>query len=237
MLKKIAALTIIALSGILLQSPAEASHSWNGYHWARTNNPFPISLGDNVSGSWDSELRVASSNWSVSTVLDTHVVQGWSNRSCKPIVGRVEVCNAKYGRNGWLGVATVWISGDHIIQGTVKLNDSYQMSSAEKQLVVCQEIGHTLGLDHQDEVFDNANLNTCMDYTSSPESNQHPNQHDYDELEFIYNHVDSTNTAFASTTSSSSGALDVGWGIKASDHLYIKDLGHGNKAYTFVVSV
>ena len=35
-----------------------------------------------------------------------------------------------------------------------------------RNLVMCQEVGHTLGLDHQDEIFDNVNLGTCMDYTN-----------------------------------------------------------------------
>ena len=30
-----------------------------------------------------------------------------------------------------------------------------------------------------------------MDYTNSPGSNQHPNQHDYDMLDAIYGHLDS----------------------------------------------
>ncbi|MBI1895150.1 MAG: hypothetical protein HYS04_01245, partial [Acidobacteria bacterium] len=47
---------------------------------------------------------------------------------------------------------------------------------------------------HQDEDFNNPNLGTCMDYTSNPSSNQHPNQHDYDQLELIYAHLDSTTT-------------------------------------------
>ncbi len=50
---------------------------------------------------------------------------------------------------------------------------------------MCQEVGHTLGLDHQDEVFDNPNLETCMDYTNDPSTNQHPNAHDYDQLATI----------------------------------------------------
>lgn len=25
-----------------------ASHSWNGYHWARTSNPFTLKLGNNL---------------------------------------------------------------------------------------------------------------------------------------------------------------------------------------------
>jgi hypothetical protein len=43
-----------------------------------------------------------------------------------------------------------------------------------RQMVNCQEIRHTFGLEHQDEDFYNANLNTCMDYTTDPRSNQHP---------------------------------------------------------------
>lgn len=35
-------------------------------------------------------------------------------------------------------------------------------------LVTCQEVGHTFGLDHRDENFDNGNLGTCMDYTNDP---------------------------------------------------------------------
>jgi hypothetical protein len=57
-------------------------------------------------------------------------------------------------------------------------------------MVTCQEIGHTFGLDHQDENFNNANLGTCMDYTMNPGSNQQPNQHDYDDLKKIYAHTD-----------------------------------------------
>src|SRR5215471_12815607 len=56
---------------------------------------------------------------------------------------------------------------------------------------------HTLGLDHQDTNFDNKNLGTCMDYTSNPygpPDNEHPDQHDYDELVTIYSHLDSTTT-------------------------------------------
>jgi hypothetical protein len=105
------------------------------------------------------------------------------------------VCNWKYGNNGWLGLAQIWISGGHITQGVSKNNDTYfdappYNASEWRQFVTCQEIGHTFGLDHQDENFNNPNLNTCMDYTSDPESNQHPNQHDYQQLESIYAHLD-----------------------------------------------
>ena len=78
-------------------------------------------------------------------------------------------------------------------------------------MVVCQEVGHTFGLDHQDENFSNPNLGTCMDYTSNPVSNQHPNDHDYAMLASIYSHADSTTTAGQATASGRSGtAQDEG---------------------------
>lgn len=120
-------------------------------------------------------------------------------RRCKPSSGRIEVCNDKYGKNGWLGIAQIWISGDHIMQGIVKVNDTYFSTSkyntdAWKNLVMCQEVGHTVGLGHVDEDMNNTPLGTCMDYSSDPNPNQHPNNHDYEMLESIYGHLDGSNT-------------------------------------------
>lgn len=175
----------------------QATHSWGGYHWARTANPFTLKLGNNTSGTWTGLLSTASSDWSQSTVLDTTIVPGGTKpKSCRPTNGRVEVCNANYSNTGWLGLAQIWISGGtHITQGVVKNNDYYFGSStyqynnlAEMQHVICQEIGHTLGLDHQST--DGSSLNTCMDYyhntSGSDTKSTHPNAGDYDELRCIY---------------------------------------------------
>ena len=182
---------------------ADANHSWGGYHWARTSNPFTLKIGDNVTSAWDSHLDTAIDDWSQSAVLDLTKVAGQTNpKNCKAILGRVEVCNSKYGNNGWLGIASIWISGGHITQGSAKMNDTYFNTTtyntpAWRRLVMCQEIAHAFGLDHQDENFNNGNLGTCMDYTADPDgppSNEHPNSHDYQQLVTIYTHVDGTTT-------------------------------------------
>jgi len=98
------------------------------------------------------------------------------------------------------------VSGSHITAGTAKMNDSYFNTStysaaAWRRLVMCQEIAHDFGLDHQDENFNNGNLGTCMDYTNSPlgpPSNEHPNAHDFDQLETIYNHLHSSQSTVGS---------------------------------------
>ena len=239
---------------MLCGAAAFANHSWNGYHWARQSNPFTVSLGDNVSPTWDPYLNTTASDWSQSAVLDTVIAIGGSSRkNCRPTSGRVEVCDATYGNNGWLGVAQIWVSGSHITQGTVKLNDTYFETAkyntpAWRNLVSCQEVGHTLGLDHQDENFSNPNLGTCMDYTNDPSTNQHPNKHDYDELSIIYSHLDSTTTIGSSTAASAHppamNSIDLmnrgQWGrlVRSSasgrHEVYELDFGGGNKVFTFV---
>ncbi len=234
-----------------------ASHSWGNYHWARTANPFLLKLGDNVSSAWDSYLAQSQADWTVSSVLDLSIVEGAGGRTCKPSSGRVEVCNRKYGSNGWLGIAQIWISGDHILQAVAKMNDTYferttYNTPAWRRLVMCQEIAHTFGLDHQDEEFGNTNLGSCMDYTGDPDgppSNEHPNSHDYEQLEAIYlGHTDSfssvSQTVTFSPQSGQGGAPFDGsdnpsdWGRKVKDNgnvgLYVRDLGAGKKLFTHV---
>ena len=237
-----------------------ANHSWGKYHWARSSNPFTLKTGDNVGSAWDSFLTTTVSDWTASSVLNLSKVSGQGGSSCAPTLGRVEVCNAAYGSNGWLGIASIWTAGgrnrSHIVQGTVKVNDTYfntaqYNTSAWRNLVMCQEVGHTLGLDHQDENFNNSNLGTCMDYTNSPGTNQHPNQHDYDQLVSIYSHLDSTTTVGAGVTTSTMPPamknIDFSsratWGkmVWKSDNghvaLYVQDFGSGYKVITRVIWV
>jgi hypothetical protein len=208
-----------------------------------------VVLLDGVSSAWDASLAGASSDWSKSTVLDTVVAASSANpKTCKPTAGKVQVCSAAYGNRGWLGVAQIWASGDHITQGTVKLNDSYfgtgssYNTPAWRNLVTCQEIGHTFGLDHQDENFTNPNLGTCMDYTNDPSTNQHPNKHDYDELVTIYSHLDSTTTVATATAVTGPGSHGArGWGqaMRTTDHgrptMYVRELSGGRRIFTFVI--
>jgi hypothetical protein len=219
MKKLFVAVAVAGVAAAATASAAFANHSWGGYHWARTANPFTLKVGDNLTTTeWKNRLSQSSGDWSKSTVLDLNVVAGQSKGRCRPTTGRDEVCNASYGTNGWLGVATIWLSGGtHIVQGTVKVNDSYlgpgatyaYNNTAEREHVMCQEVGHTFGLDHQDE--SGKSLNTCMDYyhntSSSDTKSTAPNQHDYDELGIIYTHLDSTTTVGSTSRLVPTGAV------------------------------
>ena len=253
-------------------SEASADHTWNDYHWGHTGSSFALQLDDNLSTSWKPYLKDASSltnttydpnvtsthDWNDSTVLDTIIKPSTNTKRCRPTSGRVEVCNASYGKNGWVGLASVWVSGGHIVQGTAKMNDSYYMDKYTKQQVMCQEVGHTFGLGHQD-VSRNSTFDSCMTYDDpTATTDQWPDAHDYQLLEKIYNtdpnsggHADSSNT-FGSTGAASklppaareidpSDPAQRGNRVHRSPNgrveLYERDFGRGHKVITRVVRV
>lgn len=209
-------LLTIATTGLVLLGvgavPASATHSWGGYHWARTANPFTLKVGDNVSAAWDGPLATAASDWSASTVMDLTTVAGTSTKQCAMRLGTVQVCNNTYGNNGWLGLASINLTGGtHITQGTAKMNDTYFNKAAygnlnERRHVMCQEVGHTFGLGHTST--DGSSQDTCMDYFSNTGANAtstlstHPNAHDYEQLVGIYSHLDATSTLAAPVAAS-----------------------------------
>lgn len=207
----------VALSAALIATPAFANHSWNGYHWATTNQKATLKVNAALTSAWSSYLDTAITDWNVSSNLAlTRANVSVSRKQCSPIAGQMLVCNDLYGQRGWLGIASIWLDANgHINKGTTKLNDTYYAlarynTPAWRRMVMCQEVGHNFGLAHQDENFTNVNLGTCMDYTNDPTgtagtngtlSNEHPNAHDYEELAIIYNHTDgyASGTAFAAT--------------------------------------
>ncbi|MBI2984504.1 MAG: hypothetical protein HYY50_02670 [Candidatus Kerfeldbacteria bacterium] len=248
------AISLAALAVFAFATAASANHSWGPpYHWARTSNPFTLKVGDNVSSSWDFYLDTAIADWSQSSVLDmTKVAGGTRPKTCRPTAGRVESCSARYGNTGWLGIAQIWITGgEHITQGVVKVNDyyfsqPYYNTAGWRSLVMCQEPGHTLGLGHQDENFNNDPIqpHTCMDYFI-PEANEivHPNQHDYEQLEDIYSHLDTTTTISQAATSPrswQSAQAPREWGREihrspdGQASVFVRDLGLGRRIVTHV---
>ena len=197
---------------VVFAGALSASHSWGGYHWARTTPQFTLKLGNNMtSADWQSHLAQSSSDWnSGNSAVLTAIVAGQSaNKRCAMVAGTTQVCNGTYGNNGWLGLASINITGGtHITQGSAKMNDTYFNTSKynnpnERLHVVCQEVAHTFGLDHQST--DGSSLNTCMDYFSNTGENAGstlsttPNAHDFAQLGIIYEHLDNTTTVAGQT--------------------------------------
>jgi hypothetical protein len=215
-MKSLFRVALISGAALTALTPALATHSWGGYHWAGDGSNLTLMVNKAITSQWTTSVGGAISDWNSSNELTLNQQNSSTNtKKCSAIAGQILVCNAAYGQRGWLGVASIWLTNGHISQATTKLNDSYfnqafYNTPAWRALVACQEIGHDFGLDHQDETFNNYNLGTCMDYTNAPDggvvggfnygpSNRHPNAHDYEELNIIYDHDDGFTTATAST--------------------------------------
>ena len=101
-----AALLVAAVPGLVRPpQPAEASHAWDSYHWSIQGTPLKLSVGDNVANAWDGYLNEAVGDWNNTGIVQLTKVAGRTTaRQCRPTSGRVEVCNAAYGVNGWLGI-------------------------------------------------------------------------------------------------------------------------------------
>jgi hypothetical protein len=204
-----------------IENETYESHSWAGYHWARTSDNFQLRTINSLTPDWSGYLNTAAGDWNSSGRLDFALEAGDTSRKtrrrCSGDAGTIRVCNLAYGQTGWLGIAGINAdSNGHITSGYTKLNDTYfamaYYDNADwRQSVTCQEIGHNVGLDHQDEDFNNVSLKSCMDYQDPPWPS--PNNHDYDMLDTIYTHLDSYDSY--DTGSSGGGGGGGGSGCNA----------------------
>jgi hypothetical protein len=258
-------LTGFTLATLVFSSASMADHSWGKYKWKPASALDGLVLGDNVDNDneenpiWGVHLEHAIDDWNgvnlgliTYGIINASVETGTtSGVDCAIDSDNVQVCNADYGNTGWLGIAQIQTSrGTTIVAGLAKLNDYYFDSapyntSEWRQMVMCQEIAHTFGLDHQDETFSNANLGTCMDYTNNPlgpPSNVHPNQHDFDQLEAIYGGGDGggggCNPKSPKCNSATAAGGHAEFGQLVSGHggieVFEKNLGNGRKLVTQV---
>lgn len=164
---------------LLVSAPALATHSWNNYHW-----------------SGDVRTPTVTGNTSLADI--SHVVSEWAGQESRiqPSYsssgnGDITVV-AKRGNPNWIGMAQIKIDSDgHILEGKVTLNSFYAnytnppYSNADIwKHVLCQEIGHILGLTH---TIDDG---SCMKSGAELGEYTHPGGHDDTELNDIYTHGD-----------------------------------------------
>ncbi|MDH5761755.1 MAG: hypothetical protein OEZ51_02125 [Nitrospinota bacterium] len=185
--------TLAALLLLLNVSGAYADHQWGDYHWEKNGTPvLTLNIGNNHTGDWPNLLSYVGSNWNAygGSYLDFNVVAGGT--------GDIESYNANYGDTGWLGLASIWVTrgkNKHITRGESKVNEYYITlpgydgfnEEVEFKHVLCQEIGHTFGLDHNREGSTGGTPdNTCMNDQTRPLGYPDPNSHDTELLNIMY---------------------------------------------------
>src|SRR5687767_6434720 len=123
MKKSIFRVALVTGAALAALTPAIASHSWGGYHWAGNGQNLTLRVNTATTGVWETSVAEAISDWNQSTELTLNRASSTANtKKCNPIAGQILVCNAAYGNRGWLGIASIWLSNGHISQGTTKLN-------------------------------------------------------------------------------------------------------------------
>ncbi|MCH8992023.1 MAG: hypothetical protein IIA44_09795 [Acidobacteria bacterium] len=178
MISRLRVVAAVSTALVLLASPALATHSWNGYHWSSDN------LTPTVTGETSlAEVSDVVDDWVnlETNIQPTHTGSG---------SGDIKVV-AKRGNPNWIGLAQIKIDSDgHIVEGKITLNSAYANYDNDNgtdniwKHVLCQEVGHILGLQH-------SSADTCMNdafetlgmYTT-------PGGHDAQQLVDIYSHLD-----------------------------------------------
>ena len=202
-------MTMLAAAAATMLTGAAAvagtGHQWGNYYWGTLGQSPTLTLrhkfSDATKAKWMPLYLTGSENsfdeWnsdpqSPLILNDLGEDNTKDNMTCDPRAGEILVCSGEYGNNtGWVGIAQIWPSGNNITRANAKMNDSFYEydpfynNAGQREFVMCHEVGHTFGLGHLDEGFNNTNLGSCMDYTSNvfgPPDNSDPGQVDWDVL-------------------------------------------------------
>lgn len=194
--------------GAKLPPVSPSSHQWQGYHWSRpSDGERKVIMRDSTTDGWDGYLGDAIRDWGDSSRFRFTRQQAATSSderfacSMPSNYGRVRVCNhADYNLSGFTGLASIRVNSEgHIQRGRVRVKNS--AATGDRRALLCQEVGHTIGLDHR------SSTSSCMHQNSSAASAD-PDSHDYDELRNItHSH------GGESETGGPNSDLDLGGGL------------------------
>lgn len=202
--KRAQVLAVLALfAGTLaINAPANAYHSWVNFHWPRSANPATLTYrtsfqsGSALNTTWGTLTTKVIGEWGGVTQYKAGTFDVF-NFTKVASGGQILVESGNYGANGWFGLATVNVNvlNGHISSGNVKVNDYYFSSAygndTARDHVLCQEVGHVLGLDHNTLplLFGRSCMND-NNATLNDAAYRTPNAHDAEQLNLSYTHKD-----------------------------------------------
>jgi hypothetical protein len=171
----------MSLAGLfLVASPASANH-YLGHHWAHNGLAHSqIYFVDHTGVKWPVTTVVY--EWNLAQGVDSYYETSCPARNLHCV--NVNEYYVNDGLFGYTAFPNGWDSNQHNYEGVyVELNDYTVRTSTQAHKSTCHELGHVLGLDHR---FTNA---SCMTQGAAPPITVYPDQHDFDELDAIYDHA------------------------------------------------
>ncbi|MGH2740298.1 MAG: hypothetical protein ACRDH6_07455 [Actinomycetota bacterium] len=169
-------------------SVSPTSHP-SGYHWTMpATGQREIIVINNTNMDWRSRIANRAALWSQAQDLNLTVTDGSQDPTLRqdcpfPAAYRqIRVCSYPYNAP-WAGLARVKLESNsavHIQSGWVKLdNEDLSFGAGLQRHVICQEVGHDLGLAHWRQP---GNL-SCMNDRPEGQDYEEPVQHDLNQID------------------------------------------------------
>jgi hypothetical protein len=106
---------------------------------------------------------------------------------CEPIPGKIKICNGTFGNTDWYGQTILLMRDNAIVAAAIQINTSKELSSDILQHTLCHQLGHALGLPHNDKASCLQDIGgAVVDETAISNQLQHPSQEDLDSLVDLY---------------------------------------------------
>lgn len=139
--RKALAFLALAFTPVMAGSSVAGAHQWGQWHWHRGGGAVYIYVWNGCESAWVSMCEAARYDIHkrphpvyLSTV-DTHT--------------DISMLSGNFGATGWVGLAEmINYTYPHVTHAHATFNTYYGYSGLNAQGVMCQEIAHTLGLDH-----------------------------------------------------------------------------------------
>ena len=188
----------MALLALPLMATVAFAESWNGYHWS-SDKQSPTVVNTTRSSLYD--VPAAVQEWAdLGTPIQPALVRG----------KKADIFVMENSTISSLGHTDVlWNDSGHIIQATVYLNTAllelYGPAAADQ--VLCHELGHALGLAHND-----IDTDSCTNTTIWPGTATAASASDAEQLNLIYGHLDGGTSDGGTTKKGGGGSGGDGGG-------------------------
>lgn len=229
--------------GITLPESGDAgTHQLRSWHWSQPKDAAgnllerKVIIRNSLSGEWQDVLPAVRQDWGRSSVFRFATQQAANSASARQNCnypnkyGRVRVCNAD-SYPDITGTAAGAAGVDRNAQGHIQKARVRVENGSFKRPLLCQEIGHTLGLDHR------VATKSCM-HQNAAAASASPDRHDYEQLK-RQTHAHGREKDTGGTFNN----LDVGGGIEdgcsqywcVTEEIYALDNGHFRHEFTWYV--